>query len=81
MLTEPPESESLAALDLFIMTLRDLAFNAKRGETGRLIGAPYLAPRRPHTETALDTVHASTGSKIGDQSPAAAIPTPGNIQS
>ena len=51
MLIEPTESESLAALDLFIMTLRDLAFSAKRGETERFTGAPYLAPRRRLDET------------------------------
>jgi glycine dehydrogenase subunit 2 len=51
MLIEPTESESLAALDLFIATLRDLATGAKRGETERFTGAPYLAPRRRLDET------------------------------
>ncbi len=51
MLIEPTESESRAALDLFIMTLRDLAMSALRGETERFIGAPYLAPRRRLDET------------------------------
>jgi glycine dehydrogenase subunit 2 len=51
MLIEPTESESLAALDLFIMTLRDLALSALRGETERFSGAPYLAPRRRLDET------------------------------
>jgi glycine dehydrogenase subunit 2 len=51
MLIEPTESESLAALDLFIATLRDLAMSAKRGETERFTGAPYLAPRRRLDET------------------------------
>ena len=51
MLIEPTESESLASLDLFIMTLRDLAFSAQRGETERFTGAPYLAPRRRLDET------------------------------
>ena len=40
MLIEPTESESKASLDLFIMTLRDLAMRAKRGETERFAGAP-----------------------------------------
>jgi glycine dehydrogenase subunit 2 len=51
MLIEPTESESKASLDLFIMTLRDLAFAAKRGDTERFSGAPYLAPRRRLDET------------------------------
>ncbi len=51
MLIEPTESESLASLDLFIMTLRDLAFSAKRGETERFTQAPQLAPRQRLDET------------------------------
>ena len=51
MLIEPTESESLASLDLFIMTLRDLAFAAKRGDTQRFAQAPRLAPRRRLDET------------------------------
>ena len=51
MLIEPTESESLASLDLFIMTLRDLAFSVKRGETERFTQAPRLAPRRRLDET------------------------------
>ena len=51
MLIEPTESESKASLDLFIMTLRDLAMAAKRGETDRFVGAPRLAPRRRLDET------------------------------
>jgi glycine dehydrogenase subunit 2 len=51
MLIEPTESESRAALDLFIATLRDLAMSAKNGETERFIGAPYHAPRRRLDET------------------------------
>ncbi|MEA2758564.1 MAG: glycine dehydrogenase subunit 2 [Methylobacteriaceae bacterium] len=51
MLIEPTESESLAALDLFTATLRDLAMSARRGETERFTGAPYLAPRRRLDET------------------------------
>jgi glycine dehydrogenase subunit 2 len=51
MLIEPTESESKASLDLFIAVLRDLAMAAKRGETERFTGAPYLAPRRRLDET------------------------------
>jgi len=51
MLIEPTESESLASLDLFIMTLRDLAFAAKRGDVERFTQAPRLAPRRRLDET------------------------------
>jgi glycine dehydrogenase subunit 2 len=51
MLIEPTESESLASLDLFVATLRDLAMSACRGETERFTGAPYLAPRRRLDET------------------------------
>lgn len=51
MLIEPTESESRASLDLFVMTLRDLAMRAKRGEVERFCGAPYYAPRRRMDET------------------------------
>ncbi len=51
MLIEPTESESLASLDLFIMTLRDLAFSVKRGETDRFTQAPRFAPRQRLDET------------------------------
>ncbi len=51
MLVEPTESESKAALDLFIATLRDLAISAKSGDTARFTGAPYHAPRRRLDET------------------------------
>ena len=51
MLIEPTESESKASLDLFIATLRDLAFSVRRGETDRFTGAPYHAPRRRLDET------------------------------
>jgi glycine dehydrogenase subunit 2 len=51
MLIEPTESESKAALDLFIATMRDLAFAAKRGEKARFAGAPRHAPRRRLDET------------------------------
>jgi glycine dehydrogenase subunit 2 len=49
MLIEPTESESKASLDLFIMTLRDLAIAAKAGE--RFQSAPVHAPRRRLDET------------------------------
>jgi glycine dehydrogenase subunit 2 len=51
MLIEPTESESRATLDLFVMTLRDLAMSVRKGETERFLGAPYLAPRRRLDET------------------------------
>jgi glycine dehydrogenase subunit 2 len=51
MLIEPTESESLASLILFIMTLRDLAFRALRGETDRFLSAPHYAPRKRLDET------------------------------
>ena len=51
MLIEPTESESKASLDLFIMTLRDLAMSALRGEKERFVSAPSLAPRRRLDET------------------------------
>jgi glycine dehydrogenase subunit 2 len=51
MLIEPTESESLASLELFVMTLRDLAMSALRGEKERFEGAPYFAPRRRLDET------------------------------
>ncbi len=51
MLIEPTESEPKAALDLFIMTMRDLALRAKRGEKERFAAAPRLAPRSRLDET------------------------------
>jgi glycine dehydrogenase subunit 2 len=51
MLIEPTESESKASLDLFIATLRDLAFAAKRGDKDRFVDAPRYAPRRRLDET------------------------------
>ena len=51
MLIEPTESESKASLDMFIMTLRDLAFSALSGERERFTAAPRLAPRRRLDET------------------------------
>ena len=51
MLIEPTESESKASLDLFIMTLRDLAMAAKAGKSERFQSAPVHAPRRRLDET------------------------------
>jgi glycine dehydrogenase subunit 2 len=51
MLIEPTESESKASLDLFLMTMRDLAMSALRGEKERFVSAPGLAPRRRLDET------------------------------
>ncbi len=51
MLIEPTESESKASLDLFIMTLRDLALKALAGDRERFLSAPRLAPRRRLDET------------------------------
>ncbi|HZZ60488.1 MAG TPA: aminomethyl-transferring glycine dehydrogenase subunit GcvPB [Roseiarcus sp.] len=51
MLIEPTESESKASLDLFIMTLRDLAFAARAGDRERFLRAPIFAPRRRLDET------------------------------
>jgi glycine dehydrogenase subunit 2 len=51
MLVEPTESESRASLDLFIATLRDLAFAVRDGRTDRLREAPRFAPRRRLDET------------------------------
>jgi glycine dehydrogenase subunit 2 len=51
MLVEPTESESRASLDLFIATLRDLAFDAKEGKAERFHEAPRFAPRRRLDET------------------------------
>ena len=62
MLIEPTESESKASLDLFVMTLRDLALAAKGGEARTVpVGAGPCAapaarrdPRRPPAGAALD---------------------------
>jgi glycine dehydrogenase subunit 2 len=51
MLIEPTESESKASLDLFIMTLRDLAMSALAGDRQRFVDAPVAAPRRRLDET------------------------------
>jgi glycine dehydrogenase subunit 2 len=51
MLIEPTESESKASLDLFVMTLRDLAMKALAGESEKFLAAPSLAPRRRLDET------------------------------
>jgi glycine dehydrogenase subunit 2 len=51
LLIEPTESESKASLDLFVATLRELVFRARRGEADRFHAAPLLAPRRRLDET------------------------------
>jgi glycine dehydrogenase subunit 2 len=51
MLIEPTESESKASLDLFIMTLRDLALAVKAGKSERFLAAPVHSPRRRLDET------------------------------
>ena len=51
LLIEPTESESRAALDQFIATMRDLASKAKAGEADSFKAAPKLAPRRRLDET------------------------------
>ena len=51
MLIEPTESELKASLDLFIMTLRDLAMAIRAGERERFQSAPVHAPRRRLDET------------------------------
>jgi glycine dehydrogenase subunit 2 len=51
MLIEPTESESKASLDLFIMTLRDLALAIGAGDRERFRSAPVYAPRRRLDET------------------------------
>jgi glycine dehydrogenase subunit 2 len=51
MLIEPTESESRASLDLFVMTLRELALRILRGEKDSFYEAPRLAPRRRLDET------------------------------
>ncbi|MBL8575338.1 MAG: aminomethyl-transferring glycine dehydrogenase subunit GcvPB [Hyphomicrobiaceae bacterium] len=71
MLIEPTESESRAALDLFIATLRDLVMSAKRGEVDRFKGAPYLAPRRR-----LDETRAARAPKLKWEKPAPAAVEP-----
>ncbi|WP_395698341.1 aminomethyl-transferring glycine dehydrogenase subunit GcvPB [Methylocella sp.] len=51
MLVEPTESESKASLDLFVATLRDLAFSALEGDVERFSQAPRHAPRGRVDET------------------------------
>jgi glycine dehydrogenase subunit 2 len=63
MLIEPTESESKAALDLFIATLRDLAHAALSGDVERFSGAPCLAPRRRLDETRAARTPVLTWSK------------------
>ena len=67
MLIEPTESESKASLDLFLMTLRDLALSALRGEKERFVAAPSSRaappprrnPRRAPAGAALDQADAA----------------------
>lgn len=58
MLIEPTESESKAALDQFIATLRDLVQGTKDGDLVRFTGAPHHAPmaRLDETRAARDPV-------------------------
>ncbi len=51
LLIEPTESESKAALDLFIATLRDLVMRARDGDAEAFKAAPRFAPRRRLDET------------------------------
>ncbi|GHA30512.1 putative glycine dehydrogenase (decarboxylating) subunit 2 [Devosia pacifica] len=51
MLVEPTESESKQTLDAFCDVMRDLANDARDGNTERFSGAPYTAPRRRLDET------------------------------
>jgi glycine dehydrogenase subunit 2 len=51
MLIEPTESESLASLELFIMTMRDLVMRAQNGETEHFQAAPQFSPRKRLDET------------------------------
>ena len=51
MLIEPTESESKASLDLFIMTLRDLAIAVKAASASGFSRRPVHAPRRRLDET------------------------------
>ena len=51
MLIEPTESESLASLDNFIATLRNLAQAARDGQKQRFTAAPRFTPRRRLDET------------------------------
>jgi glycine dehydrogenase subunit 2 len=51
MLIEPTETESKRELDRFCDALVALDGAAKAGDTGRFIGAPYLAPLRRLDET------------------------------
>jgi glycine dehydrogenase subunit 2 len=52
MLIEPTESESRESLDRFIHVLRELAIEARAGNTSRFAGAPHYAPRHRLDETA-----------------------------
>ena len=52
MLIEPTESESRAALDLFIAALRDIVFRIRQGRAEELKQSPHFAPRRRLDEAA-----------------------------
>ncbi|MBB4197786.1 glycine dehydrogenase (aminomethyl-transferring) [Rhodoblastus sphagnicola] len=70
MLIEPTESESAAFLEMFIATLRDLAFSVKNGEVERFTGAPYYAPRTRLDETAAARKPVLTYKKpVGEREP------------
>jgi len=51
LLIEPTESETRAALDEFVTSLRSLAMRAKQGEAEAFHAAPRLTPRRRLDET------------------------------
>ncbi len=51
LLVEPTESESKAALDQFVATMRNLAERAKTGPAEPFKAAPTMAPRRRLDET------------------------------
>jgi glycine dehydrogenase subunit 2 len=51
LLVEPTESETKAALDEFVTSLRSLASRARQGEAASFQAAPRLTPRRRLDET------------------------------
>ena len=63
MLIEPTESELKASLDLFIMTLRDLAMRAKRGESRAL---RRRAPPRAAPPSRRDARGAAAGAALDE---------------
>ncbi|MCW2283224.1 glycine dehydrogenase subunit 2 [Rhodoblastus acidophilus] len=70
MLIEPTESESAAFLEMFVATLRDLAFSVKNGEVERFTGAPYYAPRTRLDETGAARKPVLTYKKpVGEREP------------